>query len=68
MLGLLQFLLVLLSPILSTAVPMKDFYSFGVNETDRNLPHGDSEVESLTISPPFPCFGNSHTTLFVSGP
>ena len=70
MLALLQFLLIILSPILSTAIPTKDFYSFGVNEEDRNLPYGDSEDESLTISTPFPYFGNSHTTksLYVRGP
>lgn len=63
----LQFLLTISSPILSAAIPTKDFYSFGVNETDRNLPRGDSEEERLTILTSFPFFGKSHTTLYVSG-
>ena len=52
----------------SIALPLDEFYPFGNNTTDNNLPKGNTESSMKLIQPPatFPFFGVNQTAVFVS--
>ena len=59
--------LLLLLVHFSAAIPLKDFYPFGVNATDKKLSsNDDGSSDSIQLSVVFPFFGINHTTVFVS--
>ena len=49
------------------ALILPNFYPFGKSEGDQVVPRGDdSSSGNISISIPFPLFGQSYTSLFVS--
>ena len=59
--------LLTLGGTLVTAIPLEDFFSFGVAANDSFLlPNDDGSSESISLNRPFPFFGSRHTSLFVS--
>ena len=53
-----------LPPALS--IPLAQFYPFGSEAGDSELPsNDDGSAGPITLSSPFPFFGRAHTTLYV---
>ena len=47
--------------------PLSQFYPFGATAGDSNLPaNDDGSTSSIHISVPFPFFGSSYSSVFVS--
>ena len=67
-LALVQVALVSSSLLLQVAaIPLEEFYPFGVGSGDLQLPaNDDGSTGPITLSLPFPFFASAHTTLFVS--
>lgn len=51
---------------LSNAVPLRDFYPFGVETTDGRLSPNDDDSSRIQISITVPFFGTGHNSIFVS--
>lgn len=60
----------LFSVMLSTTItgyPLSQFYPFGLSAGDSNLPSNDDRsTSSIHISVPFPFFGQSYSSIYVS--
>lgn len=53
--------------IYSIGYPLDDFYPFGLAAGDGNLPaNDDGSTNRIQISVPFPFFGSSYYSVFVS--
>lgn len=50
----------------SVEVPLKDFYSYGVDAGDSSLMPSDDESARILLSATFPFFGIGHNSVFVS--
>jgi len=49
------------------ALILPNFYPFGESEGDQVVPRGDDDISgNVSISIPFPLFGQNYTSLFVS--
>lgn len=47
--------------------PLSQFYPFGSTVADKNLPgNDDGSTAGIPISVPFPFFGSSYSSVFVS--
>ena len=47
-------------------IPLQDFYPFGIGTGDLSLEPGDDLALEVALSSPFPFFGTSYASLFVS--
>ena len=58
---------VLLFGGVGTAIPLADFYPYGVASNDSSLtPNDDGFSIPISLRLPFPFFGSRHTNVFVS--
>lgn len=62
---------VTLSALLQTTIisgyPLSQFYPFGSTAADNNLPaNDDGYTSSIPVSVPFPFFGSSYISVYVS--
>ena len=51
----------------AVAVPLAEFYPFGIGAMDTLLPGGDDNISpSVSLSPAYNVFGNSYSIIYVS--
>ena len=51
---------------LSTALPLSEFYPFGVDSGDESLPPNDDAFLRVGLSTVLPFYGTGYNTVFVS--
>lgn len=50
-----------------TGFPLSQFYPYGSTAGDNNLPaNDDGSTPSINVSVPFPFFGQSYSSIYVS--
>lgn len=58
---------IILQSLIATGYPLSQFYSFGSAAGDNSLPANDDQyTSSIPVSVPFPFFGSSYSSVYVS--
>ena len=58
--------LLLITQKLALTLTVQDFFPFGLEHNDTELPRGDDQVESVVLPIELPFFGKVYSTLGVS--